>query len=310
VRDRAATETIRRLAERQYGIVARDQLLRHGLGPSLIEARVGAGVLIVVHEGVFAVGHGQLSREATWLSAVLACGHGAVLSHDSAAELWGIGEGSDRIEVTRRSGGTTRSAIWLHQTRLLPSSHVAVEKRIPVTSIERTFLDVSARVGRRNLERMIIDADRAGLVDWQQLRRVIDRSNGRRGSGRLRRVVEDIDPRGRDTRSPLELDFLALCREAGLPRPEVNVLVEGYLIDFLWRAERLVAETDGYAFHRDRRAFERDRERDLDLQAAGYEVSRFTYRMITGRPSTCARRIREALNRRGASRTPSGRGQR
>jgi very-short-patch-repair endonuclease len=275
----------------------------------LIEARVDVGVLVKIHEGVFAVGHGRLGREATWLAAVLACGRAAVLSHGSAAELWGISEGGGRVEVTRRSGGTTRRAIWLHQTRFLPSAHVTVRNEIPVTSIERTVLDMAARVKERDLERMVIDADRAGLVDWPQLRRVVDGSNGRKGSGRLRRVATGIDPRSRDTRSPLEVDFLALCREAGLPRPEVNVLVEGYMVDFLWGAERFVAETDGYAFHRDRRAFERDRERDLDLAAAGYEVGRFTYRMITDRPGTCAKRIHEALARRGASAMPSGAGQ-
>lgn len=310
MRDRKATETIRRLAERQHGIVTRDQLLQQGLAPGLIEARVDVGVLVMVHEGVFAVGHGQLGREATWVAAVLACGRAAVLSHGSAAELWGIGEDSGRVEVTRRAGGTTRRAIWLHQTRFLPSAHVTVQNEIPVTSIERTVLDMAARLGKRALERMVIDADRAGLVDWPQLRQVVNESNGRKGSGRFRRVVAGIDPRGRDTRSPLEVDFLALCSEAGLPRPEVNVFVEGYLVDFLWRAERLVAETDGYAFHRDRRAFERDRERDLDLAAAGYEVSRFTYRMVTDRPGACARRVREALARRGESKLPPDEGQR
>lgn len=305
MRDRAATETIRRLAERQHGIVSRGQLLREGLGPHLVEARLGAGALIPVHEGVFAVGHGCLDREAAWLAAVLACGPSAVLSHVSAVELWGIGEGGGgQVEVTRRAGGTTRSGIWLHQTRFLPSDHVALERAIPVTSVERTFLDMAARLGRRGLERMVVDADRARLVDWRRLHRVIARSNGRKGSGRLRRVVRDFDPVGRDTRSPLEVDFLALCREAGIPRPAVNVPVEGYLVDFLWRAERFVVETDGYAFHKDRGSFERDRERDLDLTAAGYEVSRLTHRMLTRRPETCVKRISESLRRRGASNLP------
>jgi very-short-patch-repair endonuclease len=308
MRDRRATEEIRLLAERQHGIVTRRQLLRRGLTHRLVEGRVEAGVLVAVYDGVFAVGHRKLSREAIWLAAVFASGPGAVLSHGSAAELWKIGVGGDRVEVTRRSGGTTRAVIWVHQTRFLPSDHVAVEKGIPVTSVERTILDMAARRGRRGLERMVVDADRARLVDWRQLRRVVERGVGRKGVGRLRRVVRDIDPHSRDTRSPLEVDLLALCRKAGLPKPEVNVLVEGHLVDFLWPAERLVVETDGYAFHSDRAAFERDRERDLDLTAAGYEVSRFTYRMLTRHPSGCAKRIREALGRRGASNSPPGAG--
>lgn len=309
MRDRRATRTIRLLAERQHGVVARGQLLQYGLSPQLVEARVDAGALVTVYDGVFAVGHGRLSREAAWLAAVLACGSGAVLSHGSAVALWGIGEGGDRVEVTRHSGGTTRTAIWVHQTRFLPDDHIAVEKGIPATSVERTLLDVAARMGRRRLERMVVDADRARLLDWRQLWRVIERGVGRKGVGRLRRVARDIDPRSRDTRSPLEVDFLALCRKAGLPPPEVNVLVEGYLVDFVWPEERLVIETDGYAFHSDRTAFERDRERDLDLTAAGYEVSRFTYRMLAREPKQCAKRIRTALSRRGASNPPPGRGE-
>jgi very-short-patch-repair endonuclease len=309
VRDRKATETIRRLAERQHGIVTRDQLLRQGVGSGLIEARIDVGAFVTIYEGVFAVGHGRLSCEATWLAAVLACGHTAVLSHGSALELWGIGKGGGRVEVTRRAGGTTRSGIWLHQTRFLPSAHTTVKGGIPATTAERTLLDIAARMRQRDLERTVVEADRAGLLDWPRMHRVVAHSNGKKGSGRLRRAVRDIDPRSRDTRSPLEVDFLALCRAAGLPRPEVNVLVEGYLVDFLWRIERLVVETDGYAFHGDRNAFERDRERDLDLTAAGYEVGWFTYRMLTRQPEACARRIREALSRRGASNIPSSEGQ-
>jgi very-short-patch-repair endonuclease len=296
------------LAERQHGIVARSQLLRHGLSPGLVEARVDAGVLVTVYEGVFAVGHRKLSREAHWLAAVFASGPGALLSHGSAAKLWGIGKGGDRVEVTRHSGGTTRTVIWVHQTRFLPDDHIAVQQGIPVTSVERTCLDMAARIGRRGLERMVVDADRARLLNWSQLRRVIEQGGGRKGVGRLNRVAREIDPRGRDTRSPLEVDFFALCRKAGLPQPEVNVFAEGYLVDFLWPAERLVVETDGYAFHSDRTAFERDRERDLDLTAAGYEVSRLTYRMLARDPDGCARRIRTALNRRGASNLPPVRG--
>lgn len=308
MRDREATRAIRELAERQHGIISRAQLLRLGLGHRLIEARARAGFLATVHDGVFALGHKALGREAQWLAAVLASGAGAVLSHGSAAELWGIGKGGRRVEVTRRSGGTTGSGIWVHQTRFLPDDHTAVAAGIPVTSVERTVLDMAARTGRHELERMVVDADRAGALDWPRLHRVIEWGSGRRGWGRMRRVAFGLDPRGRDTRSPLEVDFLAMCGRAGLPPPQVNVLVEGYLVDFLWPEQRLVVETDGYMFHADRRAFERDRERDLDLTAAGYEVNRMTYRMLKRDPQRCAQLVRAALTRRGASNPPPARG--
>jgi hypothetical protein len=117
---------------------------------------------VPLYEGVFAVGHGTLCREGSWLAAVLASGPDAVLSHASAAALWGVGEEGGRIEVTRRSGGTTRSTIWVHQTRFLPSDHIAFQSGIPVTSVERTILDMAARSDKRRLERMMVDADRSG----------------------------------------------------------------------------------------------------------------------------------------------------
>lgn len=295
MRDRGATETIRRLAEAQHGVVSRAQLLDAGLGRQLIAARLEAGLLLAVHEGVFAVGHGHIPREGRWLGAVLASGREAVLSHGSAAELWGVGEMAARVEVTRRSGGTSRSAIWVHQTRSLPADHITVRLAIPTTSLERTVLDMASRTGRRGLERMIVDADRAGSLNWRRLWEVIECGVGRKGLRTLRLVAAEIDPRSRDTRSPLEVDFLARCRDAGLPRPQVNVLVEGHLVDFVWREQRLVVETDGYAFHSDRRAFERDRERDLDLTAAGYRVNRFTYKMLNRSPDDCMERIRQAI---------------
>jgi Protein of unknown function (DUF559) len=307
MRDREATEAIRALAEAQHGIVARGQLLKSGLTRQLVDARIDAGVLVPLYEGVFAVGHLKVPREGAWLAAVFASGPGAVLSHACAAELWGIGESGHRVEVTRRSGGTTRSAIWVHQTRFLPSDHVAVRRQVPVTSVERTILDMAARSGLRRLERMTVDADRAGLLDWRRLHQTVERGVGRKGVGRLRRVAGDLDPRSSATRSPLEADFLAVCREAGLPQPEVNVFVRGHLVDFLWPAERIVVETDGYAFHNDRAAFERDRRRDLDLVAAGYEVGRLTYRMLNYEPERCVAWIRAALQR-GASNLPPARG--
>jgi len=99
-----ATHAIRELAERQYGIVTRRQLLSIELGTGLIQDRVRSGRLLQIHRGVFAVGHRRIDRRGEWLAAVLACGPGAVLSHGSAADLWGLRGSHGRIEVTRTSG--------------------------------------------------------------------------------------------------------------------------------------------------------------------------------------------------------------
>jgi very-short-patch-repair endonuclease len=99
-----------------------------------------------------------------------------------------------------------------------------------------------------------------------------------------------------EARSPLEVDFLALCREARLPLPGVNVLVNGRLVDFLWAKERVIVETDGYAYHRDRPAFERDHEATIALASAGYVVHRATYRMLKREPDQFMTLVRRALD--------------
>jgi hypothetical protein len=298
---RFATEKIRELAERQHGVVSRRQLFELGFEKGLVQGRLDSGLLVPLHHGVFAVGHRRIGRKGEWMAAVLACGPGALLSHGSALELWGIRKAVGFPEVTRRSGGSPRRGIHLHQTRVLEDAERTVRLGVPVTSIERAFLDVAPRFRARQLERMLVAADREGHVRWHELMRLLERTPRRRGARRLSRVVAFVDPRAVDARSPLEVDFLALCREAHLPIPEVNVLVEGFLVDFLWRAERVIVETDGYAFHRDRPAFERDHQRTIALTAAGYEVHRATYRMLAQEPADIVAVVRDALRRRSSA---------
>ncbi len=290
------TQEIRELAERQHGVVALRQLLALGLSEELVKGRVRSGALISVHEGVFAVGRARLDKRGDWMAAVLATGPHAVLSHGSAAELWSIRQSRGLPEVTRRSGGTTRSGVRLHQTRILEPVEMTTEAGIPVTSVERTLLDISADLYDRQLERAVVAADRTGRLRWPELDRLLARTPRRKGAARLRRVAHRVSPYAIEAKSPLEVDFLAVCRDAGLPQPHVNALIEGHLVDFLWPAQRIVVETDGYRYHSDRIAFERDRERSVALSAAGYEVHRVTYAMLRSGPGTVVDLIRRSLS--------------
>lgn len=296
------TRLIRRLAERQHGVVARRQLVAQGLSAELIKGRLRAGMLVPVHVGVFALGHSLIGKQGRWMAAVLACGPNAVLSHSSAAELWAFARSRGFPEVTRRSGGSRRSGLRLHQTRILEPVDVTVEAGIPVTSVERTLLDIARGYDDRRLERAVVDADRTGRLRWPRLRLLLDRTPHRPGAVRLRRVASRISPRAIDARSPTEVDFLALCREAGLPEPAVNVLIEGHLVDFLWPAERLIVETDTYTYHGDPIAFEHDHERTVALVAAGYEVHRVTRLMLNRAPAPFLQLVGDSLARRRASR--------
>jgi very-short-patch-repair endonuclease len=88
-----------------------------------------------------------------------------------------------------------------------------------------------------------------------------------------------------------------LIRQAELPLPELNVPLESYEVDFLWREAKIVVEIDGYRFHGTRQAFERDRRRDAKLAAAGYRVIRFTWRELIDHPYAVVARLAQTLTR-------------
>ncbi len=89
--------------------------------------------------------------------------------------------------------------------------------------------------------------------------------------------------------------MLALCRRHRLPKPEVNARVGPFLVDFLWRVQRLIVEADSFEHHRDRAAFEADRARDAELALIGYRVVRFTWRRVRDDPAGVAATIRRLL---------------
>jgi very-short-patch-repair endonuclease len=292
-----ATLALRRLAERQHGVLAWRQLVALGLTEGQIKSRVTDGQLVPLYRGVFALGHRRIGLYGEWLAAVLACGPGAVLSYGSAAQLWGIRGSRKPIEVTRVSGHRRPHGVRLHQTRALPDEHVTIEAGIPVTTLERTLLDTAARLDEQQLEHDLVEADRSRRLRWPKLWQAIaEHGRGRKGIRRLKRVVARADPRFADAVSTSEVDFLILCREANLKMPQVNVLVEGKRVDFYWPKERLIVEADSYGFHGDPTAFELDHRATVDLEAAGYRVHRTTYKMLQANPRPFLSLVRSSLS--------------
>jgi very-short-patch-repair endonuclease len=250
VREESATAQRRaaRIAARQHGVVAYDQLVEAGMGRATITRRIREGWLHRIHRGVYTLGEPNLTREGYFMAAVLACGPHAFLSHESAAALWRLSPTCPplvHVTVPGSNGRRRRRGIVVHRSKTLTPSETTRHRGIPVTTEARTLRDLGY---------------------------------------------------GPDcTRSDLERLFLRICREHGIPTPEINVRIGPYEVDFLWRAEGLVVEVDGWKYHSDRATFRADRARDRELGRRGLAVMRFADVELDEQPAAVAASVRARL---------------
>ena len=281
---RAASE----VAGRQHGRVTTAQLADLGLGRGAVEKAVRAGRLHREHRGVYAVGHTAPSRHGRWMSAVLACGDGAALSLRSAATQAGIRDGEGpRVDVTvPTAAGRRRPGVAVHRAPLL-TAEVVVRDGIPVTTVARTIADLAFVLEPDDLRRTVREAQYRRVFDLQATLRAAER----RPSRALRDLLGDLQPAS----SPLDDAFLRLVDRYGLPRPAGQQPVLGHAVDYVWEAERVAVELDGYDAHVSFDAFQRDRSQANLLQLAGWIVLRFTRADVVRRPRQTAQRLARAL---------------
>lgn len=299
MRGPVVTRAVAALAQRQHGVVGRAQVLELGLGRQQIDRRVASGAWSRVGFGVYAVGHAPLARRAYLMTAVLASGAGAVLSHLSAAELWEllVGQGLLLHATVPGGGGRCLPGVVVH--RRCPPIDSIEAHGIPVTPPAQTILDCAALVSRRATEKMIDQADRRRLCTYDDLRETAERFRGQRGAGILRDVIAEHEAGSTVTSSDLEELFLALCRREGLPAPQVNVEVEGLTADFYWPEHRVAVETDGWSSHRPRERFQHDIDRANRFALAGILPLRFSYQDVTTKGLATGNDLRRALRARG-----------
>jgi very-short-patch-repair endonuclease len=287
--------TIARTATSQSGPITRQQLTGAGLTQSAVNRRAAKGALHRVYRGVYLVGHQALAPHARETAALLAAGERAVISHSSAAHLWGFTAAEDAgIHVTvigrrRRS----RPGLIVHYTSTLDPREVRRLHGLPLTAPARTLFDLAA-TGYRDLDRAFGEAHAQRLVTAHEIEHLLERIGPRKGSRALRALL--TDNASGFTRSEAERRLRALLHSANLPMPRFNARVAGYEVDALWQQKRLVVEVDGYAYHGHRAQFERDRRRDLALTAAGYRVIRVSWRQLTNEPFALVAVLSAALS--------------
>jgi len=234
------------------------------------------------------------------MSAVLFCGLGAVLSHRSAAALWGIrGPSGGAIDVTTASKSRSRGNIRRHFAAL-SADEVTEHDGISVTTVPRTLFDLADDLRVDAVEHALRESERLRLYDVLSLEDLLERYPRRKGS----RAIRECLRRRRElpagvSREELEARFLAFLERFALPRPRLNAWLtlgsHRYRVDCLWPEQRVIVELDGYETHGTWSAFQSDRDRDRRLLAAGYRGPRVTWHHLDEIPGEIAADLRALL---------------
>lgn len=267
------------LAQRQYGVVSREQLRGLGLSNEQVSRAISTARLVPVHRAIFALGHDRLRAEGRWVAAVLAGGHGAVLGYRSAAAHWDLRSmSSPTVEVViPRSSRPAHRDVLVHRHPQLHADETTVHRDIPVTTPARTLVDLAAVLTPTGLRRAVGQADILHRFDLHEVRAVLERHPRHRGRTALERVLGAWTTPA-TVRSPQEAAFPDLCARFGFPRPAINAEVLGMEIDAVFFDERVAVELQSYAFHSGAIQWENDHEKRARLVAAGWTVLAYSYR--------------------------------
>lgn len=288
------------LVRRQHGVISHRQLLALGYSSRAIRYRVARGRLFPIFRLVYAVGRPDVGRHGLWMAAVLACGEGAVLSHDSAGQLFELWpQTTSRIHVSLRGGADRRPAgIIVHRRVGLPDVDVTQQHGIPVTSPACTLADLAARYGRIRIERAVNEADQAEVISVEDLYAAAQAMPPRRPGRKA--LLDILEPSVFVlTASELEQLFVPVALRAGLPLPLTGQWVNGFKVDFYWPDLGLVIEADSGRFHRTPTQQRNDRRRDHAHVKAGLTPVRFTHHQIAREPDYVEQTLRDIARRLG-----------
>jgi Transcriptional regulator, AbiEi antitoxin/Protein of unknown function (DUF559) len=289
-----------------------------GISPPLLRSLVRSGELIRMRQGVYAT-----KRAADWAAAdpvrahalkVLAAmatagaagaagaaGGNAVASYHSAALLHRLSlltsPGTVTLTLAKKWNRARPADVVFHASEL-PKEHVTRLYKLPVTTVARTVADLARTLPFIDAVVVADSALNQEKTSKPEILQVLEKCNGWPGVRQARRALEFADERAE---SPLESAARVVFAEAGLDPPELQVTIHGERaqfaarVDFLWRAQKVIAEADGLVKYNDRKDLLNERERDHQLREAGYIAVHFTWRELFRTPEEVITRLRNAL---------------
>ena len=296
-------DKIAKMAAEQHSIFTRNQARGAGLSRATIALRIQRNRWVEVSKDVFQIAGTPATDRSTVMATVLSAGPDAVATASTALALHGVRDFHllpASVAASRRPH--TNAMFGVVETFRLPETHRTTIDNIPCATVARALFDLSGEIGPRALARAVDAALAARLVTVPEIRQVIDdvAERGRRGSPRLRTVVEERAESYQPPTTRLEARFLELIAEAGIGEPELQVSLGGRIgwigvVDFAWRNSGVIVETDGDTYHNSVTDRGNDERRDRALEAEGWIVLRFNWNDVTKRPTSVIRTLRHAL---------------
>ena len=270
----------RRAAE-TYGYFTLETAARERVTTGELRSELERGGVVRCHEGVYRFVAAKASWRGELLAACWAGGPSAIASHRSAAALWGLaGARRGLPEITcPRWRRNQEPGILVHESTRLAQEDRALVDGVPVTSIEATLLGIAAVCSASTAEMALDAAERRDLVTLTSVSKVLGRLGGRGcpGSATLRRLLDARSVRATVPESEMETRLLQVLRRHGLPEPSVQheITSAGTFVarvDAAYPEWSIAIEYESYRHHSGRTAQDRDHERRLRIQAAGFEV--------------------------------------
>lgn len=280
-------QAITALARTQHGLITLDQAIAHGASPDAVGRLVASGRWSRVRRGVYVVGAAARTWEQRMLGTCLAAGPDSMAAARSAGRLWGLVDRPGRPELLVAGRRRVRvPGATVHRSILVPPMDRTVVDAIPVTSLARTLVDLSTGQSPTVVGGWVDQAMREHGLELTEVHGCLARlaGPGRRDVRAMRAALDlrplDFEPGD----SALEGRLLRVIAAAGLPAPELQhqVVRPGGTVAFIDAAypwAMVALEAEGFAYHRDRTAFDHDRARAADLALLGWDVYPLTATM-------------------------------